>query len=76
MYLGTSYAIVPDVTTKETEIMTTTSAYYDATPAAAEPTHIEVTITTEHPLSSYGQPVVIEGETATPAQSYPHALYC
>lgn len=30
----------------------------------------EITLTTEHPLSSYGQPVVLDGETATPILEY------
>ncbi len=57
--------------------MTTTTAYY-ATPTAdpSEPEYHDVTVTTEHPLSSYGQPVIVDSEIATPAQSYGRALFC
>jgi hypothetical protein len=56
--------------------MSTTTAYYTTETAdPEEPQYHDVTVTTEHSLSSYGQPVVIDAGEATPAQSWGHALY-
>jgi hypothetical protein len=57
--------------------MTTTNAYYlTETSDPEEPCRHDVTVTTEHPLSSYGQPVVVSPDgAAIPAQSYPRPLY-
>lgn len=52
-------------------------AYYTVeTSNQQEPIRVDVELTTEHPLSSYGQPVVIDNGTATPAQNFGHALFC
>lgn len=56
--------------------MATTRAYYTTkTEKPEEPCRHPVSLTTDHPLSSYGQPVVIENGEATPAQSFGRALF-
>ena len=67
-------AISPGHETGE-NTMTTTNAYYTTpTENPSEPTYHDVVVTTEQALSSYGQPVVIEGDTVTPAQNFGRAL--
>ena len=56
--------------------ITDTRAYY-TTPSAdpSEPVRHDVIVTTAHPLSSYGQPVIVDGDEATPAQQFGRALH-
>jgi hypothetical protein len=53
--------------------MSTTRAYYviEARPDET----VDVTLTTEHPLSSYGYPVVLDGNKAIPCQSFGRVLH-
>lgn len=53
-----------------------TKAYY-TTPSGdvEEPNRHEVIVTTEHPLSSYGQPVVVDGSKITPAVNWTRTLH-
>lgn len=53
--------------------MASTTAYYTLDDST-DPARRDVLVTTEHPLSSYGQPVIVDGADAVPAQNFGHRL--